>query len=62
MIASPDSSTAATSLTVCSVISPAGTMIQTARGADSFSASSDSVPAPSAPSPASVLTGSELTS
>ena len=40
MIASPGSSTAATSSTVFSVISPAGTITQTARGALSFAARS----------------------
>ena len=62
MIASPLSSTSATSLTVDSVMSPAGTMIQTARGASSFSASSFREDAPAAPSPASCLIGSGLTS
>ena len=38
MIASPGSSTAASSSTVFSVISPAGTITQTARGASSFGA------------------------
>ena len=40
MIASPESSTAATSSTVFSVISPAGTITQTERGALSFAARS----------------------
>ena len=62
MIASPFSSTSATSLTVLSVISPAGTMIQTPAGASSFSAISASDDAPVAPSPASSLIGSGLTS
>jgi hypothetical protein len=62
MIASPASSTAATASTVCSVISPAGTMIQTERGALSFAAISSSEEAPSAPSPANCETASGLTS
>ena len=40
MIASPGSRTAATSPTVFSVISPDGTITQTARGAESIEASS----------------------
>ena len=62
MIASPLSRTSATSLTELSVISPAGTMIQTARGASSFSASSFRLEAPVAPSPSSCLIASGLTS
>ena len=58
MIASPDSSTSATSWTTCSVIWPAGTITQTARGASSFSASSFSEKVGTAPSPASWLVGS----
>ena len=45
------SSTAATASTVDSVISPAGTITQTERGALSFAARSSSEEAPSAPSP-----------
>ncbi len=62
MIASPGSSTAATSAIVFSVISPAGTITQTERGALSFEASSCRDEAPSAPSPASSATASGLTS
>ena len=62
MIASPESSTAATSSIVFSVISPAGTITQTERGALSFAARSSSEEAPSAPSPASSETASGLTS
>ena len=42
MIASPSDSAAATSLTVVSVMWPAGTMTQTERGASSFEAMSSS--------------------
>ncbi len=62
MTASPDSSSAATAVTVCSVISPAGTITQTARGGLSFCASSASEAAPSAPSSASAAVASALTS
>ena len=50
MTTSPASSSAAMPWTVDSVISPAGTIAQTARGALSFEASSSSDEAPSAPS------------
>ena len=57
MIASPASSRSASSLTVLSVISPAGTMTQTARGLSSLATKSSSESAPVAPSPASVDDG-----
>ena len=55
MIASPALEHGGDASTVFSVISPAGTITQTARGALSFEASSSSEEAPSAPSPASVV-------
>ena len=54
MIASPASSFAASSLTVLSVISPAGTMTHAARGFSSLATKSSSESAPVAPSPARV--------
>src|SRR5487761_1833506 len=48
-IASPGSSRSASFFTVCSVASPAGTMIHTSLGACSFCTSSSSEPAPVAP-------------
>ena len=62
MIASPRSSRLASSVTVLSVISPAGTMTQAARGVDSLATNSSSESAPVAPSPASSSTASGLTS
>ncbi len=62
MIASPDSSLDDSSLTVLSVISPAGTMTQTARGLSSLATKSSSESPPVAPSPARVATASGLTS
>ncbi len=62
MIASPASSTAATSFTVCSVMSPAGTITQAARGFSSLAAKSSSESAPVAPSPASSAIASAFTS
>ena len=52
MIASPFDSAAATSLTVVSVMWPAGTITQTERGASSFEAMSSSESAATAPSSA----------
>ena len=62
MIASPSVSAAATSFTVVSVMWPAGTMIQTERGASSFEAMSFSESAPTAPSSARSLIASALMS
>src|SRR5436190_2574739 len=62
MMISPESIRAARSVTVFSVAGPAGTMIQTARGALSFAIKSSSKAAPVAPSPASASTFAALTS
>ena len=62
MIASPLSSASPTSATVFSVISPAGTITQTERGAFSAETRSWTEEAPWAPSPASAATASGLTS
>ena len=62
MIASPDSSLSISSCTVLSVISPAGTITQAARGLLSLETKSSTESAPVAPSPASSLTASALTS
>src|SRR5918995_4705906 len=62
MTASPESSSAAIAFTVDSVMWPAGTITQTARGAVSFDASSASEAAPSAPSATSVSIAAGLTS
>ena len=62
MIASPESSFEASSFTVDSVISPAGTITQAARGCSSLATKSSSESAPAAPSEASEATASGLTS
>jgi hypothetical protein len=62
MIASSGWRCEASSRTVLSVISPAGTITHTARGAFSFWTNSSIDPAPVAPSPARADTTSGLTS
>ncbi len=62
MIVSPRSSRPASVWTVCSVGSPAGTMIQTARGASSLETRSSSDDAPVAPLLSASPTASALKS
>src|SRR5882672_686320 len=62
MTVSPCWRCSASAVTVCSVASPAGTMIQTARGEASRATRSASDPAPEAPPRASVCTASALRS
>ena len=62
MTVSPGSSLPASSFTVDSVISPAGTMIQAWRGGSSFATKSSSELEPVAPSRSSAATASALTS
>ena len=62
MIVSPSPRRAASSVTVDSVISPAGTMIHARRGTSSLATKSSSELEPVAPSATSAATASGLTS
>ena len=62
MIVPPGSIASASCAIVESVISPAGTITQAARGGSSAATKSATVLAPTAPSAASAATASELTS